>query len=110
MSRFGPDVARRFVDHFCEYVKVVGREAELRESNQVLNIQDYIEFRRETSGIRGSFDLAEYGLELNLPDAVFKDPAFVSGYNAAMDLVFWANVRDFLSSLCDSGLSSIVSG
>ncbi|THU82317.1 terpenoid synthase [Dendrothele bispora CBS 962.96] len=91
VNKAGPNVARRFIDNFCGYVEVVGTEAVLRERNQVLDIPGYVKFRRETSAVRTCFDLVEYSLEIDLPQHVHDDPVFVSGYNAAMDLVFWAN-------------------
>jgi hypothetical protein len=81
------------VDNFCSYVDLVGREAVQRERDEVLDIPGYVAFRRETSAVRTCFDLVEYCLGLDLPQRVHDDPVFVSGYNAAMDLVFWANVR-----------------
>ncbi|KAJ7230295.1 terpenoid synthase [Mycena pura] len=91
IDRAGPNVARRFVDNFCTYVEIVGTEATLRERNEVLDIPSYIAFRRETSAVRTCFDLVEYCVGLDLPQHVHEDPIFLSGYNAAMDLVFWAN-------------------
>nr|A0A5Q0QSI8.1 RecName: Full=Sesquiterpene synthase Agr5; AltName: Full=Terpene cyclase Agr5; Flags: Precursor [Cyclocybe aegerita]QGA30881.1 sesquiterpene synthase Agr5 [Cyclocybe aegerita] len=91
IDKAGPGVARRFIDNFCNYVEVVGREAELREKNEVLDIPNYVTFRRETSAVRTCFDLVEYCLDLDLPQYVHDDPVFISGYNAGMDLVFWAN-------------------
>ncbi|KAE9386743.1 terpenoid synthase [Gymnopus androsaceus JB14] len=87
----GPDTARRFIDHFCSYVELVGKEAELREERKVLDIQGYIALRRETSAVRTCFDLVEYCLGINLPQDIHDDPVFIGGYNAAMDLIYWAN-------------------
>ncbi|KAJ7159664.1 isoprenoid synthase domain-containing protein, partial [Mycena filopes] len=91
IDRAGPNVARRFIDHFCTYVEVVVKEAILREKNEVLNIPDYVTFRRETSAVRTCFDLVEYCAGFDLAQYVHEDPVFISGYNAAMDLVFWTN-------------------
>jgi hypothetical protein len=86
-------VARRLTNNLCTYVKTVGTEAILREKNEVLDIPSYVTFRRETSAVRTCFDLVEYCTGLDLPQHVHEDPVFISGYNAAMDLVFWTNVR-----------------
>ncbi|KAJ7741769.1 isoprenoid synthase domain-containing protein [Mycena maculata] len=91
IDRAGPNVARRFIDNFCTYVKIVGTEALLREKNEVLDISSYVGFRRETSAVRTCFDLVEYCAGLDLPQYVHEDPVFIGGYNAAMDLVFWTN-------------------
>ncbi|KIJ31531.1 hypothetical protein M422DRAFT_125844, partial [Sphaerobolus stellatus SS14] len=86
-----PNVARHFIENFYKYTEVVETEAKLREKNEVLDIPDYVALRREISAVRTCFDLVEYCLDLDLPDYVHKDPIFVCGYNAAMDLVFWVN-------------------
>ncbi|KAF9061259.1 isoprenoid synthase domain-containing protein, partial [Rhodocollybia butyracea] len=65
--------------------------AELRESNKVLDIPGYTAFRREASVARLAFDLAEYCLGINLSQEIHNDPVFISGYNAAIDLIWWAN-------------------
>nr|BBH51509.1 putative sesquiterpene synthase [Clitopilus sp.] len=91
IEKAGPNTSRRFVDHFCRYAQQVGEEASLREQRQILNMHEYIDFRRETSGVRSCFDLVEYCLGIDLPQFVHDDPIFTMGYNAAMDLVFWVN-------------------
>ncbi|KAF9072163.1 terpenoid synthase [Rhodocollybia butyracea] len=91
IDRAGSDNASRFIDHFCTYVTLVGREAELRESSEVLDIRGYVSMRRETSGVRACFDLVEYCLNVSLTQDTYNDPVFISGYEAAMDLICWAN-------------------
>ncbi|KAK0449865.1 terpenoid synthase [Armillaria borealis] len=91
IDRAGSNTADRFIRHFCTYVRSVGKEAELRERGEVLNIHDYVALRRETSAVRTCFDLAEYSLGISLSQEVYDDPVFQSGYNAAMDLICWTN-------------------
>jgi hypothetical protein len=93
IDKAGHGVAGRLINNLCNYVDTVGKEAELREKNEVLDIPNYVIFRRETSAIRPCFDLVEYCLDLDLPQYVHDDPLFISGYNAGMDLIFWANVK-----------------
>ncbi len=88
----GPDVARRLIEHLCSYVQLVGHEAAIREHDLVLDFESYIALRRETSAMRTAFDLAEYCLDINLLREIYEDPVFVSGYNAALDLVCLSNV------------------
>ncbi|KDR76786.1 hypothetical protein GALMADRAFT_225678 [Galerina marginata CBS 339.88] len=87
IDKLGPNVARRFVEHFCNYVEGTGTEAELREKNQVLDISGYIAMRREAVAAQVAFDLVEDCLGLDLPQYVHEDPAFVSGYMAGVDLI-----------------------
>ncbi|KAF9056847.1 isoprenoid synthase domain-containing protein [Rhodocollybia butyracea] len=91
IDRTSPDIASRLIDRYCLYVTHVTREAELRESGGVLDVQGYISMRRETGLMRCFFDLAEHCLGVNLPQEVHNDPVFVSGYEAAMDLINLSN-------------------
>ncbi|KAF9021649.1 terpenoid synthase [Hymenopellis radicata] len=90
-DRAGPDTARRLIDHLCSYARTVGKEAELRERGEILDIRSYSAFRREIGGVKPCFDLVEYCLDISLPQDVFEDPVFVSGYTAAMDHIGCAN-------------------
>ncbi|KAF8901445.1 isoprenoid synthase domain-containing protein [Mucidula mucida] len=91
LARAGPDTARRFLEHLCSYARTVGKEAELRERDEILDIRGYIALRREIGGVKSCFDLVEYCLDINLPQEIYEDPVFVSGYNAAMDQITWSN-------------------
>ena len=69
------------------------RQAELRSLGQTLSLEEFIEFRRDDSGVRLCFDLIEFALSVDLPDEVFEDQAFMRAWNAGVDMVAWANVR-----------------
>ncbi|KDR71994.1 hypothetical protein GALMADRAFT_229201 [Galerina marginata CBS 339.88] len=88
---FGSNVAPRFIDHFCQAVEKTGAEADLREKDQILDLDGYISLRRGTVAVRVVFDLVEYCLGLDLPQYVHEDPAFISAYNAGIDLIAWTN-------------------
>ena len=90
-------MARRFIDHFCRYVENTGIEAELREKNQVLDINGYISMRREAVAAKVALDLVEYCLGLNLPQHVHEDLVFVSARTAGVDLIALTNVRNYPS-------------
>ncbi len=102
LARAGPDTARRFLEHLCSYARTVGKEAELRERDEILDIRGYIALRREIGGVKSCFDLVEYCLDINLPQEIYEDPVFVSGYNAAMDQITWSNVWLFPVGTCTS--------
>ncbi|KAK7463069.1 hypothetical protein VKT23_007655 [Stygiomarasmius scandens] len=87
----GPQTSRRFLEHCEKYVECVFKEAELRERNQVLDLEAFIPLRRENSAVRLCFDHFEYALGLNLPQEVFDDPVFLEAYWAGIDLVCWSN-------------------
>ncbi|KAK7452147.1 hypothetical protein VKT23_012252 [Stygiomarasmius scandens] len=91
LQKAGPEVRRRFIQHYCDYAIEVHTEAVLRDKNEVLDFSSYLSFRRETSGVRYTFDTVEYCLGLDLPQYVHDDPVFVTASNAGMDLIFWTN-------------------
>jgi Terpene synthase family 2, C-terminal metal binding len=88
-----PRSFRRFLRHSEDYIECVAREAEYRERGEVLDMESFKHLRRENSAIRLCFCLLEYSLGIDLPDDVFENPVFASLYWAAVDMVFWANVR-----------------
>ncbi|KAJ7629457.1 isoprenoid synthase domain-containing protein [Mycena polygramma] len=91
IDRAGDNNAVRFIDHFCAYAQSVQREAQLRQKADVLGFGAYIAFRRDTSGVRTCFDMAEYSAGINLSNQQYEDPVFQNGFNAAMDLICFAN-------------------
>ena len=80
------------MEHCEDYIEAVSKEAEYRERDEVLGMERYETLRRENSAVRLCFMLAMYALDIDLPDEVFEDSAFLVIYFAACDLVCWANV------------------
>jgi hypothetical protein len=74
------------------FFEAVQQQALYRASGVVPDLGTYIEMRRETSGCKPVFDLIEYSLDLELPDAVVEHPVIVALNNGANDLVTWSNV------------------
>ena len=93
MTYAGPNSARRFLVHCRDYVEAVAREAELRETDDVLDTDAFRDLRRENSAIRLCFGLFEFALGIDLPDQIFEDTNFMDMYWAAADMVCWSNVR-----------------
>ncbi|KAJ7753405.1 isoprenoid synthase domain-containing protein [Mycena maculata] len=77
--------------HDDTWISRMMKSGDFREKNEVLDISSYVAFRRETSAVRTCFDLVEYFAGLDLPQHVHEDPVYISGYNSAIDLVFWTN-------------------
>jgi hypothetical protein len=74
------------------FFEAVQQQALYRSDGIVPDFDTYIEMRRETSGCKPVFDLIEYSLDLELPDAVVEHPVIVALNNGANDLVTWSNV------------------
>ena len=94
MRTAGVNCRRRFLEHCEDYIEAISKEAEYRERDEVLDMEQYETLRRENSAVRLCFMLAMYALGIDLPDEVFEDSAFMTVYFAACDLVCWANVSD----------------
>jgi len=92
MRTAGTNCRRRFLEHCEDYIEAISKEAEYRERDEVLDVERYETLRRENSAVRLCFMLAMYALDIDLPDKVFEDSAFMTVYFAACDLVCWANV------------------
>ena len=92
LATAAPRSRRRFIEHCKEYFRTVVQEASLRSRNVVLDIEEYLEYRRSNGGVKPCFDLIEYVHGIELPDKVFHDQAFVSCFDGANDMICLSNV------------------
>jgi alpha-muurolene/germacrene-A/gamma-muurolene synthase len=74
------------------FFEAVHQQALYRASDIVPDFDTYVEMRRETSGCKPVFDLIEYSLDMELPDAVMEHPVIAALNNGTNDLVTWSNV------------------
>ena len=89
------------------FFEAVKQQALCRSDGIVPEFDTYIEMRRETSGCKPVFDLIEYSLDLELPDAVVEHPVIVALNNGANDLVTWSNVSARLVAIADPHLRPV---
>ena len=92
LATAAPRSRRRFIEHCKEYFRTVVQEASLRSRNVVLDIEEYLEYRRSNGGVKPCFDLIEYVHDIELPDKVFHDQAFVTCFDGANDMICLSNV------------------
>lgn len=92
MRHIKPACYRRFIQHCKDYITAVGKEAELRENDLVLDVDSFQILRRENSAVRFCFGLFGYVLGLDLPDEIYEHPVMMSMHLAAVDMVCWSNV------------------
>ena len=90
-----PNFQRRFVQHHADYVNSVVREAECRTGKIQMDFDEFVTFRRLTSGARCVYVVMEFALGIDLPDEVFDNEAFQRMHSAAEDLIGLSNVRIF---------------
>ncbi|KAF8968015.1 isoprenoid synthase domain-containing protein [Flammula alnicola] len=87
----GPRNVKRWEDLCVAYTTCVAREAELRERQEVLDLESFIPLRRNNSAVLLCFSLVEHILGIDLDDEVYEDENFLNAYWAACDHVCWAN-------------------
>ena len=76
--------------------KALPKELELRESNEVLSIEEYTLVRRENCALRVGFTHIEYALGIELPDEVYENSVFNEMYLAVLDMSWLSNVSLFV--------------
>jgi hypothetical protein len=74
------------------FFEAVNTQARARDEGIILDIESYIELRRDTSGCKPVFDLIEYSLGIDLPECVVTDPIIKALNEGTNDLVTWSNV------------------
>ena len=92
LTNASPKFHERFIKHCIDYFDSVLPETDLRMKDNVMTLEEYVPHRRENGGVRPCFDLFEYVFNINLPDEVFEDEAFMRVYFAAVDAIGWSNV------------------
>ena len=74
------------------FFEAVNTQARARDNGIVLDIESYIDLRRDTSGCKPVFDLIEYALDIELPEYVVNHPIIKALNEGSNDLVTWSNV------------------
>jgi len=68
-------------------------EARLRDSGEVVGLEDYVLLCRQDGGILLRFDSITYFLDIEIPEEVFADPIFQQVYSSAADMVCWGDLN-----------------
>lgn len=83
---------KRFVHGMGLFLEGITIQARSRATGVILDLEDYIILRRDTSGLKPCWALIEYAGGLNLPEEVLEHPIVQSLEEAANDWVAWSNV------------------
>ncbi|TFY62989.1 hypothetical protein EVJ58_g3512 [Rhodofomes roseus] len=86
-----PACYNRLLKHFEDYINAVTVEAGLRERNEVLDPETYVNLRRENIAARICFGYLGFALGLDLPDEIFEHPIMMRLHIAAVDTVWLSN-------------------
>lgn len=87
----GPILQRRLLKGWEATFKAFPKELEVRESKEVLSIEEYTLIRRDSCALRMAFTHIEYALGIELPDGVYENPVFNELYLAALDMAWLLN-------------------
>ena len=80
---------RRFIHTFYLYTEAVVQQALERDSSQLRTVENYFEIRRNTIGVRPSFVVLEF--KMDIPDEVMAHPSIVTLANASADMIAICN-------------------
>jgi len=83
---------RRFLEYTKLYLDALHTQVRDRTVEKILSIQEYIELRRDTGGMKLCFSMGEYGLGLDIPDEVFEHPVIQEMEYMANDVATLSNV------------------
>jgi hypothetical protein len=93
----GPGMQARFKETVEMFFEAVNTQARARDSGIILDLEAYIDVRRDTSGCKPVFDLIEYAMDMDLPEYVVTHPVVKALNQGTNDLVTWSNVRVIFS-------------
>ncbi|KIJ56931.1 hypothetical protein M422DRAFT_238521 [Sphaerobolus stellatus SS14] len=89
------DAAPGFQDRFIEdmqlFLHARNIQAQHREAKVVPTLDEYIDIRRDSSGLKPLIDFLEYTLQIDLPEEVVMDPVMQSLKECVNDFATWSN-------------------
>ncbi|CAE7171121.1 unnamed protein product [Rhizoctonia solani] len=86
-----PGALRRFVEGAEGYTKAAVQDTIDRAAGRILTIEEYIQLRAESSGVKWAYAAMEYAHGIELPDEVHNDPIIVELGLAANQILTWSN-------------------
>jgi alpha-muurolene/germacrene-A/gamma-muurolene/(+)-delta-cadinol synthase len=89
----GPGFQARLRENLGLFFDARHVQSEHRQMGVIPTTQDYIDIRRDSSGLKPLMDLLEYTLHMDLPDCVIEDPCMMSLKQCVNDFCTWSNVR-----------------
>ncbi|KAJ3561754.1 hypothetical protein NP233_g10002 [Leucocoprinus birnbaumii] len=87
----GPGCLNRFIENMELFFKAVVSQANDRSNNKIPTLEEYIDIRRDTSGCKPCFQLAEFVGRFDLPQEVVENERIMRMEQSTNDLVTWSN-------------------
>ncbi|KAJ1299261.1 hypothetical protein OPQ81_002698, partial [Rhizoctonia solani] len=86
-----PQAIRHFADATEKYTRAIMREMVDKHSGYVQTLEEYREYRQDTSGVKLCLAMLEYAHKINITDELLKDPIVSELSLAANEILTWAN-------------------
>ncbi|KAJ7100872.1 terpenoid synthase [Mycena belliarum] len=80
-----------FVEAFKVYTQASLCQTSYRVQANTPTIDEFIQIRRNSSGLKLVFAFIEYAMDLDIPDGIYNTPILNSLVEAAVDIVAWNN-------------------
>ncbi|CAE6446779.1 unnamed protein product [Rhizoctonia solani] len=90
-SNANPAALRRFIEGAEGYTKSAVQDTIDRAAGRVLTIEEYVQLRAESSGVKWAYAAMEYAHGIELPDEVHNDPIIIELGLAANQILTWSN-------------------
>ncbi|KAF9460207.1 isoprenoid synthase domain-containing protein [Collybia nuda] len=88
----GPGVQARFKETLGLFFEAVNVQAQIRyDKTNPVDLESYIDLRRDTSGFKPCCALVEYSLNIDLPDYVVEHPVIKGLNQGTNDAIAWSN-------------------
>lgn len=81
----------RFLENMQLFLHARNIQSRHRESKYVPSLEEYINIRRDSSGLKPLIDFLEYTLQIDLPEEVAIDPVMESLKECVNDFATWSN-------------------
>lgn len=88
----GPRFQARLRENLGLFFDARHLQAKHRQTGAIPTIRDYIDIRRDSSGLKPLMDFLEFTLHIDLPDYVVEDPIMRSIKQSVNDFCTWSNV------------------
>ncbi|CAE6453961.1 unnamed protein product [Rhizoctonia solani] len=86
-----PNALHRFVEGAKSYMEAAIQDNVNRSAGRVLTIDEYVQLRAESSGVKWAYAALEYAHGIELPDEVHKDPIVSELALAGNHILTWSN-------------------
>ncbi|KAJ7131398.1 isoprenoid synthase domain-containing protein [Mycena epipterygia] len=80
-----------FVDAFLLYTEASLSQTSHRINGNTSTVEEFIQIRRNSSGLKLVFAFIEYAMGLDIPDEIHNDSSMIAVVQAAADIVAWNN-------------------